>query len=245
MKYVFILIVVLFFSHTLYSQDTTHIFYNNEWKETKRKSKIEFHRKLYKSNELWVAEDYYLNGNLQMIGSFEDKECDQRHGEFKYYYKNGLLDHKGEYKNNKKEGEWNWLFENGKIAAYERYSNNEKIEMQYWDENGIEVSDTEAEHIARFMGDTTDRTFYVYIASNIIYPIKLSLDGIEGKVMVSIVIEKDGTVTNAKIIEPSHPLFNAEALRVFRNSPKWDPAKQHNRCIRSIYNFPLIFKLSN
>ena len=66
---------------------------------------------------------------------------------------------------------------------------------------------------------------------------------IEGKVIVALVIEKDGSVSNAKIINGLIPAQDKEVLRVVSNLPKWKPGMHNGQPVRVAYNVPLNFKL--
>lgn len=84
---------------------------------------------------------------------------------------------------------------------------------------------------------------YQFIASNIKYPCQDC--NCQGKVYVTFVIEKDGSVSNAKVLRdpcPDHG-FGQEALRVVNLMPKWKPGRQHGNPERVQYNLPIIFSL--
>ena len=57
------------------------------------------------------------------------------------------------------------------------------------------------------------------------------------------VIEKDGSITNAKVVRSDNSIFNEEALRVVNSMPKWKPGKQRGKEVRVYYTVPLIFSL--
>lgn len=84
-----------------------------------------------------------------------------------------------------------------------------------------------------------------FIANNIKYPSKAIDEGIEGKVTLSFVIEKDGSIGNVKVINSVHTELDREAIRVIKSMPKWEPATANDKPIRSLYTIPINFKLSN
>ena len=84
---------------------------------------------------------------------------------------------------------------------------------------------------------------YQFIAANIKYPCQDC--NCQGKVYVTFVIEKDGSVSNAKVLRdpcPDHG-FGQEALRVVNLMPKWKPGRQPGNPERVQYNLPIIFSL--
>lgn len=84
---------------------------------------------------------------------------------------------------------------------------------------------------------------YKYMVDNVKYPEKAKADKIEGRVFVAFVIEKDGSVTNAKVVRGVSDEIDAEALRVVSAMPKWKPGTQQGNPVRVQYNLPIVFKL--
>ena len=76
-----------------------------------------------------------------------------------------------------------------------------------------------------------------FLNENIKYPEQARKDSIEGRVVVSFTVETDGSISNPKIERSIHPLLDAEALRLVRLMPKWEPGAQ------SRYNLPIFFKM--
>ena len=80
-----------------------------------------------------------------------------------------------------------------------------------------------------------------FIAKNIKYP---SPDiCAEGTIFVDFIVEKNGKITNAKIKKGVHPLFDAEALRVVKLMPAWQPGEKDGKTVRTIQVIPIKFKL--
>ena len=82
-----------------------------------------------------------------------------------------------------------------------------------------------------------------YIAKAIVYPTVAQENGIQGKVFVTFVVNKDGSVSNAKIARGVDASLDAEALRVVSTLPKWKPGKQRGVPVRVSYTVPISFKL--
>lgn len=82
-----------------------------------------------------------------------------------------------------------------------------------------------------------------YLIKNCIYP-KICRDlGITGVVLVQFVVEKDGSVSDVKVLVPVYPDLDNEAIRVIKNSPKWIPGKQIGKPVRVYYQIPIRFTL--
>ncbi len=87
--------------------------------------------------------------------------------------------------------------------------------------------------------------FYKYVADNMDYPSQARRMGIEGRVYVQFVVDKDGTVTEVKAVKGIGAGCDEEAERVLRTSPKFKPGKQRGRAVKVRMVLPIIFKLSN
>ena len=81
-----------------------------------------------------------------------------------------------------------------------------------------------------------------FLNHNVQYPEEAEKAGIQGRVIATFVVEKDGSVSNAKVVKSVDPLLDAEALRVISAMPKWKPGKQNGKVVRVKYTVPLSFR---
>jgi protein TonB len=82
-----------------------------------------------------------------------------------------------------------------------------------------------------------------WIANHIDYPVIAAENGIQGKVYVTFVVDKDGSVSNARIARGVDPSLDQEALRVVNSLPKWKPGMQRGKPVRVSYTVPINFQL--
>jgi protein TonB len=82
-----------------------------------------------------------------------------------------------------------------------------------------------------------------FIAHSIKYPVIAQENGIQGKVYVTFVVDRDGSVTQAKIARGVDPSLDKEALRVVNSLPKWVPGKQGGKAVKVSYTVPISFVL--
>lgn len=82
-----------------------------------------------------------------------------------------------------------------------------------------------------------------FLSKNIKYPKAAQENGIQGRVIVQFVVEKDGTPTEFKVMRSVDPDLDAEALRVMKEMPKWKPGMQKGQVVRVKYTLPVTFKL--
>lgn len=83
-----------------------------------------------------------------------------------------------------------------------------------------------------------------YFMENMKYPEQAMKKGIQGRVAVRFIVEKDGSISNVSPIHPVHPLLDKEAIRVVKSMPKWSPGKQHGKPVRVQLIVPVMFKLN-
>ncbi|MEG0795874.1 MAG: energy transducer TonB [Odoribacter sp.] len=84
-----------------------------------------------------------------------------------------------------------------------------------------------------------------WISKNVKYPVLAAENGIQGKVYIQFVIEKDGSITDVKVIRGVDASLDKEASRVIQSMPKWKPGKQRGKPVRVSYTLPINFQLSN
>ena len=84
-----------------------------------------------------------------------------------------------------------------------------------------------------------------YLQKEIKYPKEAQEQGKQGRVIVEFVVEKNGSITEAKVMKPVDPLLDAEALRVVSAMPNWNPGKQRGKEVRTRFTLPVTFRLSN
>ena len=82
-----------------------------------------------------------------------------------------------------------------------------------------------------------------FLKDNIKYPEQAKKDSIEGRVVIIFNVETDGSITEPKVVRSVHPLLDAEALRVAKLMPKWEPAYQNDTPVKTKYNIPITFKM--
>ena len=84
-----------------------------------------------------------------------------------------------------------------------------------------------------------------YLRSNTHYPVVAAENGVQGRVSISFVVEKDGSITDVQVARPVDPSLDKEAARVVKSMPKWQPGKQNGSFVRVRYIVPVTFKLQS
>lgn len=100
---------------------------------------------------------------------------------------------------------------------------------------------SEVEHVPNYPGGVNK--FFQFLQQNIKYPAEAKNRKIQGKVFVSFIVEKDGSLSNLKVLRDPGAGCGAEALRVMKLSPKWNPGVQNGHKVRVQYTMPINFTL--
>lgn len=87
------------------------------------------------------------------------------------------------------------------------------------------------------------QAFYQYVQKNLKYPAQARRMGIEGKVFVQFVVDKDGNINDVKAVKGIGAGCDEEAVRVLKLAPRWNPGKQRGRAVKVRMILPITFKL--
>lgn len=88
-----------------------------------------------------------------------------------------------------------------------------------------------------------DAEMMKWLTKNVVYPSIASENGIQGRVMVGFVVERDGSVSDVKILRGVDPSLDKEAMRVVKAMPKWKPGMQTGKPVRCRFTIPVNFRL--
>jgi TonB family protein len=87
------------------------------------------------------------------------------------------------------------------------------------------------------------QALFKFLGENIHYPEEAEKAGIQGRVIATFVVEKNGSISQPRVVKSVDPLLDAEALRVISAMPNWKPGKQNGKAVRVKYTVPLSFRL--
>ena len=82
-----------------------------------------------------------------------------------------------------------------------------------------------------------------YLNSNTKYPVVAQENGVQGRVIISFVVERDGSISDVKVARSVDPSLDREAQRVVKSMPRWTPGKQNGQTVRVKYTVPVVFRL--
>ena len=251
---------------SVYGQDTTYAYWNYQ-KELTTADSAEYYLVIIQENEhLNTVYSYRLDSSLEGKYTYKYSSLKFRHGPAIGYFNDTSVYSKGYYRNNLKEGDWRYWFENGQLSSFGHYNHGKRIgEWVFYRENG-----TVAARESYLNDSTTSAIWYHtngsayirespydidpeypggeaemnrYIMENVNYPEESIEIAEQGIVYVEFVVNKDGSLSDVKVIRGISDALDAEAIRAVKNMPNWTPGIQHNRPIRVRITLPITFRL--
>ena len=139
---------------------------------------------------------------------------------------------------------------NTAIGAFTVEGNDETAEVKHVEEKIAEpepVKEEETkvfdvvEQMPSFPGGPS--ALMQYLSSNIKDPVVAEENGVQGRVVCTFVVEKDGSITDVRVVKSVDPSLDKEAVRVVKSMPKWIPGKQNGSAVRVKYTVPVTFRL--
>lgn len=238
--------IVLFYllSFSAFSQDT--IYLDSNWQRVNSISEASYYNVLYrdqKDNNKVRKLTYTKSGIMKSDISYSNYEKSTLNGRYILYFENGKIKKETVYVDNLKDGNLLTFWENGNPKRKDQFKKGEFVSGKCFDKKGKEIPHFDYEVAAEYPGGI--HVLLQYVATRLMYPEDLMMDGIEGRVMVKFVVDVDGSVTNVTIATSTNEKFEPESIRVVKSLSKWKPAYQDGEPIRSNYVLPVRFAISD
>lgn len=247
------------------TQDT--IYYNWTWRETTANN-ASYYRTKIRLGAGWQVTDHYINGELEMTGTFSDDSCHIRQGLFTWhdtagrtyheaeyvgnkqngkdsrYYKTGQVEMVGTYNNGKKAGDFMAYYPSGKLSGKAKYADDYQISCTCYNEDGsVNPEITDFIKDSEFPGG--DRAWLAFINKHIRYPNSAVRKLAQGVVVVQFIINEEGKISDAAVIKSVDSDIDAEAVRIiYKSSGKWPPAIYGGRLVKSYKKQSISFSLN-
>lgn len=229
-----------------------HIGEEIEYYENGTKKSFNFYenKKLTGAHKFW-----YENGNLMEEGTYSNDDSTNKtfYKLMNFWNKNGVqtivdgngfydnssndFKEKGIYKNGFKDGKWTGENAKSTFSFEEIYENGKLISGFSLEKDGTRNEYTELEVKPEPKKGIKD--FYKYIGKNFRYTKDAEKLNIKGKIILSFVVDKEGKITEIKIVRGIGYGLDEEAIRVLSNYENWYPALQKGRKVRCSYMIPL------
>jgi len=189
-----------------------------------------------------LANHYSIIENYDSLGTASVKDGN---GYYKGYDNNfKYIEEEGKVKNGKRDSVWKGNDKNIKTRFTETYQDGVLITGAAVDSSGASTTYSKSRDVPpEFKGGV--EAFGKYLASHIHYPSYENEHNIQGRVILSFVVEKDGKPKDIKVNRSASPGLDAEAVRVIKNSPLWVPGTRFGKPVRVLYSVPVNFSLTN
>ncbi len=132
--------------------------------------------------------------------------------------------------------------------SFEDFADDLEITTQVVEVEEEEIEDDQpfikVEKMPSFQGGDLNK-FRNWVQERVRYPQIAQENGVSAKVVLSFVVEKDGTLTNIEVLQSPDRSLADEAVRVLKTSPKWEPGQQRNQPVRVKYTLPVDFRIQN
>ena len=128
-------------------------------------------------------------------------------------------------------------------AETKSYMTNEVVVVGYQNDTSSETIFNNVDVLPQYPGGI--QAFYEFLGKALIYPTEARAKGIEGRVTVNFIVEKDGALTGFKVLRGVNKELDEEALRVLKLSPKWKPGLKDEKTVRVSYSVPIMFSLKS
>ena len=168
---------------------------------------------------------------------------EDRSGVHVSWFDNGVPAAAGIYSADMKQhGKWKYFHRNGNISSIEIYDESKLVNKQYYNENGELMTDTTCtDRPAEFKGGI--EAWLKYISNHIYFPSGYKIiNGDVAKVVVIFTVNEEGEIENVFTSTPFDKAFDSIAEKAIKRSPKWLPAINHNRRVKSTFNQVVNFK---
>ncbi|HEX3935108.1 MAG TPA: TonB family protein [Puia sp.] len=243
------------------------IWYDGSWRACAIENSIYFRIKS-KTDSGWKVEDHYRSGKLQMSGIYSDDSLKTRQGVFRWYddkgtvsllatydkgkangraaeyWENGRVRIQGNDTNGQREGIWLAYFESGKLAGKAVFHAGKQTALTLYHADGsLNRKDTIFNRDSEFPGGLPQYTRF--LNKSLRYPDSAVVYEIQGTVLVRFKVLKNGKVSDLQIVQPVNKYLDAEAMRVMRLMPDWEPAILAGVSHDSYKFQPVVFTLND
>lgn len=185
-----------------------------------------------------IATEFYPSGAVEAQMTYLN---DRLEGEKTKYYETGELMGTLNYSDGELDGSVKMYATNGQIIRDEMFIEGISRKSKCYSPTGEKIKCTPFTSRAEFPGG--DEAFTNWVADHFVYPRKLMEEGISGRVVMRFVVDTSGYITRITAIESSHTLFEEEAIRVLKSSPRWNVAYHEGLPVKSYRQIPIAMAL--
>jgi len=203
--------------------------------------KLHLYKIWYLQSETPMAEYEVYDKKYTNAGKTVSAIIPVKDGRYQEWYISGEKKVLSNYSNDKLNGNFQVFYMNGNIKRSEKWNNGEWISGECFDEEGNKTDYCSYQELATFIGGLPE--LYKYIGETLKYPVTAQMAGIQGRVYIHFLINKDGSITDVKVVKSINKDIDAEAVRIVREMPKWKPGRFEGKLVINEFTLPINFKL--
>ncbi len=162
-------------------------------------------------------------------------------GKSRVWFENGQLKSEIDYSYNSFNGLIVTYWKNGQLKRKDVFEKDKFIEGVCYDSLGSVVEYFPYEKMPQYPGG--DQMLFRYLSQNVRYPVEAQKYGIQGRVIVQFIVDRDGSIDDIEVVRSIDPSLDYEAKRVIKNMPLWEPGIQDGEKVRVKYTMPVNFRL--
>jgi TonB family protein len=183
---------------------------------------------------------WHNNGKLSEKGNYASNEL---HGKLSIWFENGQLSYEKFYVKGKLQDTLKGYYEDGAVRRVEVYKDGEMVEGKVLSREGTVLPYFPAMVLPEFPGG--QQTMMAYISQNVKYPEKAIRNEISGLVVISFIVDKDGSINTLEVTRSVHDMLDKEAIRIIKSMPLWKPGLLENNTVPVRFNLPVHFALQD
>jgi TonB family protein len=239
MKFIFALAIcsVTFFAR---AQDTS--YYNNDWEKINSGDGASYYEIVQHdaddTNKVHTT-TYYKSGQKKDEEHYVNYSKRKPEGTSKTWYKDGQLRSSADYTNGKLNGDLLTYWEDGTPKRIDYFVYDSLVSGKCFNLKGKEIPHFDFEIMPQYPGGV-DKLMQ-YLTKEVTYPKKARKKGIEGRVIVGFIVNKDGSVSDVKVVTSIDPELDEEAVRAVKSLPDWSPGMQDGEAVKVAYRLPVRF----
>lgn len=237
-----IVLFIVFCSINSFAQDT--VWFDKQFRRVDKRLADSFEaRKWQPDSACFEISEFSLKKGIQLKYQVVDTLGKVKNGYYVSYFEDGTKSYQMNYRENKKEGTLYGYWPNGLIRRVDIYRQDSLISGTCYGQKGQDTAYFPYMIYPKFKNGKIEE-FTAFLQQNLKYPAKARRKGIEGKIYVNLVVEKDGSLSNVVVQNKGNSMLENEALRVVKlSSGQWQAAIMEGEKVRMLYTVPINFKL--
>ncbi|MBK0402458.1 TonB family protein [Adhaeribacter sp. BT258] len=237
----FLLFILSFFLFTAHAQKRT--YFDKKLNPTADSVSARYYLVTKPINQNQVLKQIFLQNGRLVSEESVTPENHTRNGPWKEWYEaTGKRRLEANYKAGKLNGAFRTYFSNGRLRREELYKKGKLVDGKCYTRTGKDTAFYAFETPPVFPGG--NREFYSYLKTNLKKLAKkdaLLMKRTYGRTIITFAVEKDGTVTNAKIAKSVNKKLEKEMLKMIYKMPRWQPGKQEGIPVKVLFTLPIRF----